>query len=330
MGTQGKTMMTITDMVANFTDKKAIETVEMLKQYNGITLDMLMKEGNLRNGEQTAIRTGLPPIYWSRYNEGVPSGKSTKAKIVEGLGKMEGWSVMAEDVANFEGVANAPFVRADEAESYVEAMEQAAATALFYGNSTIAPEEINGLSVRYSDLSAANSKNIISAGGSGSDNSSIWLLCHAKSTVFCIYARGEQAGLRHEDFGLETRVESGKNLRVYSERWIWSLGLVVKDWRYIVRIPNIDVSNLVSGAGAADLIKLMGHAITRIPSLRIGRPTFYMNRTVKGYLEDQRTDKVVSGGGITYRNVDGEEVAFFRQIPLKTCDALTTAEDTVS
>ncbi len=60
----------------------------------------------------------------------------------------------------------------------------------------------------------------------------------------------------------------------------WDNGLALRDWRYVVRIANIDVSNLSEPSSAANIAKLMVKALHRIPNRGMGRPVFYMNRTV--------------------------------------------------
>ena len=37
-------------------------------------------------------------------------------------------------------------------------------------------------------------------------------------------------------------------MRALQERWQWKAGIALKDWRYVVRICNIDVSNLAGGS----------------------------------------------------------------------------------
>jgi hypothetical protein len=109
----------------------------------------------------------------------------------------------------------------------------------------------------------------------------------------------------------------------------------VKDWRYFVRICNIDISNLVAKSSAADLIELMIKAIHRLPnghsSLRMGKAAFYLNRTCFEMLDIQRRDEVVSGGGLVYKDVDGIEVPTFRgSVPIRVCDQLTQSEARVT
>jgi hypothetical protein len=119
-------------------------------------------------------------------------------------------------------------------------------------------------------------------------------------------------------------------MRAYQDHWQWKCGLALKDWRFAVRIANIDISNLVAKSSAADLIELMIKAVHRIPSMGMGKPVFYMNRSVFQMLDIQRRDDVISGGGLTYQQVDGVAQPSFRGIPVRVCDALTEAEAVVS
>jgi hypothetical protein len=126
-------------------------------------------------------------------------------------------------------------------------MNQTMAQTLFYGNTAVNPERFMGLAPRFSAISGAdNAQNIIDAGGTGSDNTSVWLVVWGTNTVFGIYPKGSKAGLFHEDLGLIDAFDANNNrYRAYADRWQWKCGLHVKDWRYVVRICNIDVSDLV-------------------------------------------------------------------------------------
>jgi hypothetical protein len=311
---------------------KISKIVEMLSQTNEILQDAHFTEGNLPTGHQTTIRTGLPTVYWRLLNQGVPSSKSTTAQVLESCGILEAWSEVDEDLAALAGDLNA--FRLSEATPFVEAMGQEVASTMFYGNSGLAAEEFNGLAVRYSSLSAANAQNIVSAGGAGSDNSSIWLIVWGEDTVNCIFPKGSVAGLEQKDLGLQT-VETtsgvgGSRMRAYQEQYKWKTGISVRDWRYAVRIANIDISNLVAKTSAADIFELMIKAMHRIPSLNKGKACFYMNRSIQQMLDIQKRDAVQAGGGLTYENVDGKPVMSFRGIPVRRCDALHELESVVS
>lgn len=333
MAVQGSNVLSLADWAKRLDpDGKVPTIVELLSQTNEILADKLYMQGNLPTGHRVTVRTGLPTVAWRLLNQGVAPSKSRTAQIDEQCGMLEAWSEVDKDLAELNG--NTSQFRLSEAQAFLEAMNQEMASTVFYGNSGLAPEEFTGLAVRYSSLSADNAQNIINGGGAGSDNSSIWLVVWGQNTIFGIFPKGSKAGLIHEDLGLgvieTTAGIAGNRMMGYRDRFQWKCGLALKDWRYVVRICNLDISNLTSKTNAADLIELMIKAIHRIPNLRMGKPAFYMNRTVFQMLDIQRRDDVISGGGITYKDVDGVMTPMFRGIPLRICDALLETEAAVS
>ena len=314
-------------------DGKTAAIAELLGQSNEILMDMLWTEGNLPTGHRTTVRTGLPTPAWRLLNPGVQPSKSTTAQIDEACGILEAWSEVDKDLAELNG--NTAAFRLSEAQAFIEAMNQEMASTLFYGNAGTAPEEFTGLAARYSAISgAANGQNVITGSGSQSDNSSIWLICWGQQTVHGIFPKGSKAGLQHYDHG-EVTVETsaamaGTRLRAYQDQWQWKCGVALRDWRYAVRIANIDISNLVAKSSAADLIDLMIKAIHRIPSLNMGKCAFYMNRSCMQMLDIQRRDDAVSGGGISYSEIDGKMTYTFRGIPMRKVDALLETESAIS
>lgn len=305
---------------------------ELLSMTNEILLDMPWIEGNMPTGHQTTIRTGLPSVAWRLLNKGITPSKSTTAQIQEQAGMLEAWSEVDVDVAKLNG--NIGAFRLSEAKAFIESMNQEFASVLFYGNSGLNPEKFTGFSPRYSSLSAGNSQNVISASGSGSDNTSIWLVVWGENTVTGIYPKGSTAGLQHEDYG-EVTIQNAtsigtERMRALQERFMWKCGIALRDWRYVVRIANIDVSNLVTESSAADLTNKMIRAIHRIPTLGLGRPAFYMNRTVFEMLDIQRREAVQTGGQLKYEVVDGISTPTFRGIPIRRSDSILLTETAVS
>ena len=338
MSTLNATVLSLLDHAKRLSPGGKVEKIaELLSQNNAVLTDMQWLEGNLPTGHRTTVRTGLPTVAWRLLNGGVATSKSTTAQLDEGCGMLEAWSEVDKDLAELNG--NVSAFRLSEATAFIEAMNQEMASTLFYGNSGTDPEEFTGLAARYSTISGAtNGENVLSGSGSGSDNSSIWLVVWGPQTIHGIYPKGSQAGLTHENLGLCTiestgGIGSGTRMRAYRDHWQWKCGIALRDWRYVVRICNIDISDLVANASAAGLVELMIKAIHRIPGDNVfgmGKPVFYMNRSVFQMLDIQRRGDVIAGGGITYDSVDGKMVPSFRGIPIRKCDALTEAEATIS
>ena len=334
MAILGNSVATLVDWAKRFgPDNKIADIVELLCQTNEILMDMLFMEGNLPTGHRTTVRTGLPTVAWRLLNNGVTPSKSRTAQIDEACGILEAWSEVDVALAKLNGDEAA--FRLSEAQAFIEAMNIAMATALFYGNSAVNPEQFTGLSPRYSAISGAtNGSHVISGGGSSSVNSSIWLISWGQQTITGIFPKGSVAGLQHFDHGEQTITQSagigGGRLRAYQDQWIWNCGIALKDWRYVARVCNIDQANLVAQTSAADLVKSMIKATHRMPFLKLGKPVFYMNRTTFEFLDIQRRDDVSTGGQLNYDVVDGVRTPMFRGIPIRICDALLSTEATVS
>lgn len=308
------------------------QIVELLSQSNPILEDMVAVEGNLPTGHRTTVRTGLPSVAWRLLNGGVLSSKSTTAQIDEACGMLEAFSVVDRDLARLNG--NIASFSLSEATAYIEAMNQEMAQTLIYGNAGTAPEEFTGLAARYSAISGAgNAQNVCDAGGTGSDNSSIWLVAWGPQTVHGIFPKGSLAGLQHEDRG-EVEIQNangvtGAFMIALMDHWQWKFGIALKDWRYVVRICNIDISNLVADSSAADLTDQMERAMSCLPNA-LGKPVFYMNRTVMRKFRKQAREDVTSGGGLNYTNVHGQAVYDFDGIPVRVVDQILNTEARVT
>ena len=311
---------------------------ELLSQSNEILDDCVFKEGNLPTGERVVIRTGLPGVYWRALNQGIPSSKSTTAQIDEACGILEARSEVDKDLAMLNG--NTAQFRLSEDTAFLEAMNQTQAETMFYGNPGTDPKKFLGLAPRYGDLSADNAVNILNAGGSGADNASVYLVVWGDNTVYCPFPKGSKAGLTHEDLGEQTVYNSdGTRLQAFATRYQWKNGLVVKDWRYVVRICNIDISDLLAGSGtqaasaSTALIKLMARALYRIPNMAMGRAAFYMNRTVHSGLSIAALDKSQSVLAIQEglsQFGSAQSYLSFLGVPLRRVDALLNTESAVS
>jgi hypothetical protein len=311
---------------------------ELLSQSNEVLEDCVFKEGNLPTGERVVIRTGLPAVYWRALNQGIPNSKSTTAQVDEAAGILEARSEVDKDLAMLNG--NTAQFRLSEDSAFLEAMNQTQATTLFYGNPGTDPKQYLGMAPRYSSLSASNAQNILSAGGSGSDNTSVFLVVWGDNTVYCHFPKGSKAGLIHEDLGEQTVYNSdGTRLQAYATRYQWKNGLVVKDWRYVVRICNIDVSDLIGQTGtqaasaATNIVKLMARSLYRIPNMAMGRAAFYMNRTVHSGLSIAALDKsqyvLKINEGLSQFGVPYSWLSFLG-VPLRRVDAIINAEAVVA
>lgn len=321
-------------------DGKVAMIIELLSNTNEILTDAVFREGNLPTGERTVIRTGLPVVYWRALNQGVPKSKSTTSTVDETCGMLEAYSEIDVDLAMLNG--NTAEFRLSEDRPFLEAMNQTQAVTMIYGNPATDPRQYLGLAGRYSSLSAGNAQNILDAGGTGTDNTSVWLVVWSDQTVFCTFPKGSQQGLMHKDLGEQTIMtavgDNATQYQGYRTHYQWKNGLVVKDWRYVVRIANIDVSDLKGQTGTqaataiTALINQMAIATALPPMLSNGKAAFYMNRTVHAFLMIAALNKSNAALNIQQGLTQfGDSTAWttFLGIPLRKVDAILNTESRV-
>lgn len=329
MSTLATTHPTLLDITKRLDPEGKVDTIaEILSQTNEVLDDMVWIEGNLPTGHRTTVRSGLPTPTWRKLYGGVQPTKSRTVQVTDSVGMLEAYAEVDKALADLNG--NSAAFRLSEDRAHIEGMNQEFASTLFYGAEANEPEAFTGFGARFNDQAAENGGNIITdaATPDGSDNTSIYLVVWGPNTVHGIYPKGSVAGLNMEDKGqvtIENIDGNGGRMEAYRTHYRWDCGLTVRDWRYVVRI-NIDQENLVKNAASGpDLIDLMTQAVELVPSLSMGRPAFYANRTVRSFLRRQIANKVAAST-LTIEQVAGKHVTMFDGIPLRRCDAITNTE----
>lgn len=336
MAVRASTVPTLLDITRTLNpDGTQAEIAEILTEDNEVLRDMSWIEGNLITGNRTTVRAGLPTVGWRRLNQGVPRSKSVSRQVDEAAALLEANSQVDRKLAILSGNINR--YRLSEAGAFMESMNQEMAETLFYGNSMIYDTEFTGLAPRFNSLSGPTGDQIIDAGGTGTDNRSIWLVCWAPNKVSGIYPKGTVAGLQHMDTTSNTRAgpdghpigdelldADGNPYLGYKDHWEWNCGLMVKDPRYVVRIANIDVSLLTADKSTgADIQDLMVQAVERVQAMS-GNMAFYVPRVVRSYLRRQLL--TVKNAYLSYEDVAGRPVLAFDGVPVRRTDALNVDE----
>jgi len=330
MATLPAGQLTLLDYAKRLDPKGTVATVaELLTQLNDILEDAVFVEGNLPTGHRVTIRTGLPTVYFRQINAGVPTSKSTTAQVDEPAAMLEARSHIDAKLLQLNG--NSASFRLSEDSAFIEAMNQQQANTMFYGNLAVDAKTYTGLATRYSAISGAgNAQNIVDAGGTGSVNTSIYFVGWGQNSVFCTFPKGSKAGINYRDLGEESVADANGNFyQAVRSLYQWDNGLVVKDWRYAVRIANIDTTNLVAESSAADLIKVMVKAVARIPSFNNIRPVFYANRTIYEMLMIQALNK--STNALSVQDALSQfgtttKTLHFMGFPIRMCDQLLNTE----
>jgi hypothetical protein len=336
MATLSTNALTLADWAKRLDPDGQVPVVaELLTQTNEILEDALFVQGNLPTGHRLTIRTGLPNVYYRSINQGIPTSKSQTTQVDEAIGILEARCHIDVELAKLNG--NEAAFRLSEDRAFLEAMNQTMAGAMFYGNPATDPRQFLGLATRYGAIAGAgNAQSILDAGGTGSNNTSIWLVVWGDNTVFCPFPKGSKAGLMHQDLGEESVPDANGNFfQALRTLYQWKNGIAVKDWRYAVRICNINVTDLVgqsatqASTAATQIINLMSRALDRPPTLSMGKAVFYANRTVYSMLRVAALNK--SNAALSIENALTQfgtpySLTRFLGVPLRKVDQLLNTE----
>ena len=304
-----------------------VPIIEMLMEMNPMTDDAIAVECNKGTTHLHTVRSGLPDVTWGKLYQGIPNSKGKTSQVEDTTGFVEGLSTIDKRLLALS--TNEGAVRLSEAKAYLEAMSNEVATKLIYGNSASDPEEFMGFAPRFNDLSAANGNQIIDGGGTGSDNTSIWFVTWGDNQCNMLFPKGTKAGVEREDMG-EQRVLDGSGSAYYAkeEKFTWHVGLAVRDWRYVSRIANVDVS--LMQAGSVALYDFMRKAYYKLQNRRVagGKICIYCNRDVLESLDALATNAGASDNFVRLKpmEIEGKEVMTYRGIPIRETDAIINTE----
>jgi len=311
-------------------DGKIAPIVELLSQRNKIIADIPFKEGNLPTGHQFTVRTGLPALTWRKFNEGIDPSKSHTDQFTETCGMLAGLCKVDVELAKLNG--NEAAFRMSEEASFVSALANEVEGGMFYHSTKATPEKFMGLAPRYDSTTGLTGSQIILADASpvGSDQTSILLVKWdtGGGGAYGIFPKGSTAGFERTDMGKQLTTETGtKQYLAWVTQYMWKLGLVVEDFRSVVRVANVDNSQLVATGSVIQTAMIKAYNQMYQPGQ--GNCVWYMNRKVATFLHLQAVNGT-SNSTLSIKNYGGESVVEFLGHPIRVTDGLLNTEAIVT
>ena len=326
----------------------AADVAELLSQANEIYDDLVWKEGNTNTGHVYTVRTSIPPGWWRYIGQGVPMSKSTTAQGRINCGMLEDQFTvdrkileMAEDQNKF---------RYEEDNAHLEGMSQTIAGGFIYGNANTNPASFTGLSAFYNTVNPAtadNASNVFDGGGTGSNNTSLWLVGWSPRSIYGVTPKGSAAGLKLEplDYTQLAYDSLGNPYRAAVTWFKQEAGLCVEDWRWGVRMCNLDVTGAgLGGSNPFDIFATLSKCVLRLPKMArsvsnvtqtdaksemgmVVRPAIMANRTLRGFMDIQAIrDKNVL---ISPKDFAGFPTENYRGVPIRIMDQIKNSETRV-
>lgn len=320
----------ILDVSSRYTsDGKPLPVANILTQRKPVFMDIPWQETNTTNGHRLAVETELPNAVLRKLNGGVAPSTGRVNNVTEATAEFASLGTVDKTLAELS--TNVADFRVKKNGRHIEAIGQTFEDQFFNG-SAVTPEGFVGLKERYNALSGTLARQVISCSGAGSDLTSIFVVGWGADSVYGIYAKGTQAGIKHTDYGDELVSDgNGGQYPAYRDWFALQGGIAVEDPRCIVRVANIDLSNLKDGPVvgtdlvlANELIRAT-HRVERMESLR---PVIYCNRDIYEWLDIQAANRTILA--LKHVELDGRQVTAFRGIPIRATDALGWDESAVA
>lgn len=342
MATKGTKMLTLRDIKSGTLPDGSCdrEIVNMMFDECPILRDIPWQECNDGSQHISTIRTGLPTAVWKEFYKGVPASKSSKKQVINATGRLGAKSIFDYELYEKEvGAGNGVQFITDEAATHGEALGQAAATALFYGNVASEPKGINGFFKSYAAYGAMTTDRDLIANyvinGKGTDAStaalrSIMLVGWGSRSIFGLVPKGASMGLKKSAIVQQQLADDDGNLfNAGIQDLSYNVGLCIKDFRYGCRIANVQIDKW-DATGAPDYFDLLTSAKIRAKSNGDIKRVWYMSKKTWEVIV-RSLGKATRANAYTYGDVNkGEIPDMLLGIPVAGDDSLEVNETAVA
>ncbi|MDT8902189.1 major capsid protein [Anaeroselena agilis] len=308
-------------------DKTIQKIIEMQSQTNRILDDMIVTEANEKSAHMTTVRTKLPEVAWRMINRGVTPGISGTSQITFTSGGMEALAKVDERLLEKNGGVNSERGnewRLGENQAHQQAMNKEMALTLFYGDEKINPAKFTGLGAYYYSPDIAKceaAEYVIDCGGAGNALTSIYIVVWGQNQIHGFYPEGTPAGFRYRDNGrVKAYDDQNKEFWAYESQYNWDLGLSVRDYRYGVRLCNIDLATIT----ADNFINYLIDAYNRVEDIDAGKAAIYLNRKAMTKIDQLAQNK--ANVNLTIDTFAGKKITHFWGVPFRRCDAILNTE----
>jgi len=318
---------------------KVLPQVALLAQENQVLMDIPWMVCNDGTTHVYSVDTKLPTVAKTAYNEGTEPSKGQKAQEREFCTMLTGLSSVAADLCEVGGQEGA--LRAKQDIGFAEALKQAAAQMIFYGNRTADDRDINGFATRYNALTGTKASNVFSCtGGAGAVNTSVYLVNWGPD-VYCTFPEGTTGGYTKVDRGTVPFQNGTKRLYVKETEHRWQMGLVVEDWRSVARICNIVATDAaaLTGEQAPTSFTNVLHQMLRAKGRmrKPGKKVFYVNELMHTTMMRLALTMTVSTGltvqkaATQFGDANGEMMELsYMGTPVRLCDRILNTEQQVA
>lgn len=305
---------------AGWDDKDAV--LGALQQNIDILKVMIWKPATHGSYNKQFQATRLGTGSFAKANAPITKISSSGDYIEEPVKLYEGQSEVDDRILK---ASNDPaVVRRSEDMMNLEGAFQDWAYNLFYGSEATSPDNFRSLARRRAELGPY----CISAGGTGSDLTSAWVLEISPSGFYLAYPTNTMAGLKIEDRGLQLVNAPSGSGQMYAWCTLIEIyaAIVLRNERALIRYCNIETSGTSNLFSIGDFVSKVKNSLSKQ-----GRDAYvFVNRTLKGQIEAQAYADTKNGALTVYDIENFGPVTYVAGIPVLMHEGITDAETAVS
>jgi hypothetical protein len=325
-------LMTLLDLRSSVmpVDGGIVQVAEILVEENEALADIPWKAGNQLTGDVHFKRTAMPKAARRNINQGIKSSLSKKEAETDTCIEITSRSVV--DMGELDIAPDAAAYLALEARPHIAVMGEEAVRTIFYGDDAAG---VLGIRTRYNKISGApkdKARQIISAGGTGTNLTSVYIVKWDSNELTGIYPKNTTMGLKTVMLVNQLIPDKdGETFRAHITDYSQYIGLKVRDPRYVARVCNIDMDDLATDADARKaLFRLLITAKNRIHHVTQGRVVMYMNPDLASMIEIAAFEKENTVVGYKEGLTSDTRVLTFSGIPIRRNDFQAEPEAAVS
>lgn len=312
--------MNLLELANRSNNKQLLPIADVLSQENRILEDMPWIMSNKQTSHVITRAEYEPPGTWSQINRGVPSEAGRTIQVEEYMGTLESYSNVDDRLIRL--AENKQQARSDEDMLHMRGMYKNFVENIVYGSLGDEARSFDGFMVRRGALGT----NCYSAGGTGSDLTSIWIVQWGRQRVHGIYPKGSSGGIRMQDLGLRTKEVAGEGeYQVWKTHFEVSGGIAVHDERCLKRIANIETS------GSTNIFDhdLLIQALVDLPDSGQGA-VIYVNKTIMAQMISNAVNKTNVNYTMDQPYGDKPPLVRFMGFPVKLVEQIINTESAVS
>jgi hypothetical protein len=308
-------------------DGGIVRVAEVLVEENEALADIPWSAGNLLTGDIHYKRTVNPMAHRRNINQGIKASVSKKEAETDTCMQIASRSVI--DMTELKIAPDAAAYLALEARPHIAVMGEQVVRTIFYGDDA---GGVLGIRPRYNKLNGDKKRQIIDAGGTGANLTSVYIVKWAPEEVTGIYPKNTSMGLEIKTMTDQLVPDKdGELFTAHITDYSQFIGFKLRDERYIARVCNIDMDAIATDAAARQaLFRNLITAKNRIYHVSQGRVVMYMCPDLANIIEIASFEKENTVVGYKDGLTSDTRILTFSGIPIRKNDFQAQAETKVA